>query len=116
MIMPELLQSLTDAQDVVEKFAPNQNYADGYRGLERDYLPALCKHFENASPESVLDIGPGWGTMAAWFALRGSSVTIIDYRPLGHYLAEELCTELGPSPMSRPTWSERALTSGTISL
>ena len=93
--MPEQPQSLTDAQDIVEKFAPSQNYAEKYRGWERDYLPALCKHLENASPEAALDIGPGWGTMGVWLARRGCAVTVMDFQPPGYYLTEALCAEHG---------------------
>jgi len=84
-----------EAQDAIERFAPNANYAERYRGWERDYLPALCEHLADASPETVLDIGPGWGTMAVWFARRGCAVTVMDFRPPSYYLTEELCAEYG---------------------
>jgi len=93
--MIEQPKSLTKAQDIIEQFAPNPNYAKKYRGWERDYLPPLCEHLADASPDTALDIGPGWGTMAVWLARRGCGVTVMDFRPPGYYLTEALCLEHG---------------------
>jgi hypothetical protein len=52
----------------------------------------------------VLEIGPGWGTMALWLASRGWDVTLADLMPLGHYITEALLEAIGEATGRQPVY------------
>jgi len=95
MTMPDQLQSLTEVQDIVATFAPEKYYSETYRPWEQGHLPALCEHLGDWEPRTVLDVGPGWGVMAVWFARQGWEVAVMDGVPQGRYITEDLCAEYG---------------------
>jgi SAM-dependent methyltransferase len=86
---------LDDAQTVVARHASDNYYVDHYRGMERMYLPSLFEYLADYEPKRVLEIGPGWGTTAAWLVARGHDVTVIDLMPVGAFMAQSLVDELG---------------------
>jgi len=86
---------LDDAQTVVARHASVDYYVDHYRGMERMYLPSLFEYLADYEPKRVLEIGPGWGTTAAWLVARGHDVTVIDLMPVGAFMAQSLVDELG---------------------
>lgn len=77
--------SLKQAQDLVAEYAPSPYYVDEYRAMEDHYLPHLCALLDQHVPGSVVEIGPGWGTMAVWLASRGWDVRCVDHMSLGHF-------------------------------
>lgn len=79
-----------EAQAVAARYAPHDYYEREYRAMERMYLPSLFKHLEGVQPTKVLEIGPGWGTTAAWLSDRGHDVTVMDLMPLGTFMTQEL--------------------------
>jgi len=95
--MAEQLQGLTDAQDIVERFAPEEYYVETYRAWEARYLPHICALLEPMESRRVLDIGLGWGTMMAWLHLRGWEVTVMDIMTKRGYINAPLCESLGTS-------------------
>ena len=86
---------LDDARTVVARHASDNYYVDHYRGMERMYLPSLFEYLADYEPKRVLEIGPGWGTTAAWLVARGHDVTVIDLMPVGAFMAQSLVEELG---------------------
>lgn len=86
---------LDEAQTVVAQHAPYDYYVQHYRDMERMYLPYLLEYLAEYEPTRVLEIGPGWGTTAAWLAARGHDVTVIDLMPAGRLMAQSLVDELG---------------------
>lgn len=86
---------LDEAQAVVAQHALYDYYVDHYRGMERMYLASLFEHLSDYKPARVLEIGPGWGTTAAWLVSRGHDVTVIDLVPAGKFMAESLVDDLG---------------------
>ena len=88
--------TIEQAQDFVERMAPNPYYRDHYRGYEADYLQGVADVVSEQPPGlRVLEIGPGWGTLAVWMAARGYDVTVLDYLPLGTFMAPALLDETG---------------------
>lgn len=87
--------TLEEAQDLVEKYAPNCYYADHYRLHESDYLPALCEIVSGLSVGRVLDVGPGWGAMMVWLGANGWQVVIGEHVAMGTHLTQELLTVAG---------------------
>jgi hypothetical protein len=79
--------SLKQAQDLVAEYAPSPYYVDEYRAMEDHYLPHLCALLDQHVPGSVVEIGPGWGTMAVWLASRGWDVHCVDHMSLGHFIS-----------------------------
>ena len=86
---------LDDAQTVVAQHASDDYYVDHYRGMEQMYLPSLFGYLADYEPKRVLEIGPGWGTTAAWLVARGHDVTVIDLLPVGTFMAQSLVDDLG---------------------
>lgn len=83
--------TLEDAQDIIERFAPGPYYWEAYRGMEASYMPALCSRLETMrAGRRALDIGPGWGTIPVWLALRGWQVMACDSEPFGQWITEAL--------------------------
>lgn len=93
------MMNLAQAQDFVTagmRSAWKIDYYESlYRKYELDYLPHLIEMIEPLPRRSVLDIGPGWGTMMVLLADRGWDVTVLDCEPLGAYITEELFAGLG---------------------
>lgn len=88
--------TLREAQDTVERLAPGPYYRDHYRGFEADYLQGVADVVaEQPSGLRVLEVGPGWGTLAVWMAARGYDVTVMDYLPIGTFIAPALLDETG---------------------
>lgn len=88
--------TLHEAQDIVERLAPSDYYRDHYRGYETDYLAQVADLVDSRRPGlRVLEVGPGWGTLAVWMAARGYDVTVMDYLPVGTFIAHELLDETG---------------------
>ena len=87
--------NLDEAQTIAAKHAPHEYYVDQYRGMERMYLDPLFKHLSDYAPMRVLEIGPGWGTTAAWLVDKGHDVTVVDLMPIGTFMAQSLVDELG---------------------
>lgn len=88
--------TLREAQDTVERLAPSDYYRDHYRGYEADYLQGVADLVDGKRPGlRVLEIGPGWGTLAVWMAARGYDVTVMDYLPIGTFIAPALLDETG---------------------
>lgn len=86
--------TLREAQDTVERLAPGPYYRDHYRGYETDYLAQVADLVDSRRPGlRVLEVGPGWGTLAVWMAARGYDVTVMDYLPVGTFIAQELLVE-----------------------
>ncbi len=90
-----VVMDLDDAQAVVARHALDDYYVDHYRGMERMYLASLFEYLAEYEPTRVLEIGPGWGTTAAWLVARGHDVTVIDHMPVGKFMAQSLVDELG---------------------
>ena len=78
--------TLTAAQDVIARLAPEDYYVKAYRAMEADYLPHICAEVAELPPGQALDIGPGWGTMMVWLSSVGWRVTGMDIMPFGHYI------------------------------
>jgi 2-polyprenyl-3-methyl-5-hydroxy-6-metoxy-1,4-benzoquinol methylase len=88
--------TIEQAQDFVERMAPNPYYRDHYRGYEADYLQGVADVVSEQPPGlRVLEIGPGWGTLAVWMAARGYDVTVMDYLPVGTFISPALLDETG---------------------
>jgi hypothetical protein len=90
VISPTSPLTLEEAQDLVEAHAPSPYYRECYRGFEADYLPHLCALLDQHVPSSVVEIGPGWGTMAVWLASRGWQVNAVDFVPVGEFMTQAL--------------------------
>lgn len=90
------MMTLREAQDVVERLAPSDYYRDHYRGYEADYLQGVADLVAARRPGlRVLEVGPGWGTLAVWMAAQRYSVTVMDYLPVGTFIASALLDETG---------------------
>jgi 2-polyprenyl-3-methyl-5-hydroxy-6-metoxy-1,4-benzoquinol methylase len=88
--------TLSEAQDLVERLAPTDYYREHYRGFEADYLQDVAELVDGRRPGlPVLEVGPGWGTLAVWMVSRGYDVTVLDYLPLGTFMAQPLLDETG---------------------
>lgn len=88
--------TIQQAQDFVERMAPNPYYADHYRGYEADYLQGVADIVsEQDAGRQVLEIGPGWGTLAVWTVNHGHDVTVLDQEPIGTFIAPELLRRTG---------------------
>lgn len=88
--------TIEQAQDLVERMAPNPYYADHYRGYEADYLQGVADIVAEQPPGlRVLEIGPGWGTLSVWMVNHGHDVTVLDYLPVGTFIAEQLLRRTG---------------------
>lgn len=88
--------TIEQAQDFVERMAPNPYYHDHYRGYEADYLAQVADIVDGRRPGlRVLEVGPGWGTLAVWMASMDYEVTVLDYLPLGTFMAPALLDETG---------------------
>lgn len=88
--------TLQQAQDYVERMAPNPYYRDHYRGYEADYLQGVIDLLlPLGSGKRVLEVGPGWGTLAVWMTDRAHQVTVLDQQPVGTYIAEDLLRHMG---------------------
>jgi len=71
--------ALDEAQAVVANFAPRSYYVEQYRAWEQTHFPFLWKILGGADVRgTLLDIGPGWGTMPVWASSWGWDVTCID--------------------------------------
>ena len=84
---------LSAAQDFVAARAPKQYYAETYRGYEALYLPGVVDRTTGLPPGTAIDVGPGWGTMAVLLASRGWAVDVVDFLPVGTFMAQELLDE-----------------------
>jgi hypothetical protein len=82
--------SLKQAQDLVAEYAPSPYYVDEYRAMEDHYLPHLCALLDQHVPGSVVEIGPGWGTMAVWLASRGWQINTVDFIAVGEFMTHAL--------------------------
>lgn len=91
----EARMDFDEAQDLAEQHAPQSYYAESYRIMERMYLPALFNHLETYPATRVLEIGPGFGTTAAWLAAHGHDVTVMDRKPVGTFMTQELIDTIG---------------------
>ncbi|MGI9585947.1 MAG: class I SAM-dependent methyltransferase, partial [Acidimicrobiia bacterium] len=69
-------------------------YVNQYRGMERMYLGPLFEKLDDYEPMRVLEIGPGWGTTAAWLADKGHTVTVMDLMPVGTFMTQNLIDEI----------------------
>ena len=88
--------TLSEAQDYVERLAPGPYYRDHYRGYEADYLQDVIDLLlPLGSGRRVLEVGPGWGTLAVWMTDRAHQVTVLDQQPVGTYIAEDLLRHMG---------------------
>ena len=88
--------TLTEAQDYVQRLAPGPYYRDSYRGYEADYLQDVIDLvLPLGSGLRVLEVGPGWGTLAVWMTDRAHNVTVLDQMPIGTYIAEDLLKQTG---------------------
>lgn len=88
--------TITQAQDFVERLAPGPYYRDHYRGYEADYLQGVADVVSEQPPGlRVLEIGPGWGTLSVWMVNHGHDVTVLDYLPVGTFIAEALLRRTG---------------------
>ena len=88
--------TIEQAQDFVERMAPNPYYHDHYRGYETDYLAQVADLVDSRRRGlRVLEVGPGWGTLAVWMAARGYDVTVMDYLPVGTFIVQGLLDEMG---------------------
>lgn len=87
--------TITQAQDFVERMAPSPYYRDHYRGYEADYLQGVADIVAEQAGGQVLEIGPGWGTLSVWMVNHGHEVTVLDYLPVGTYMAEDLLRRTG---------------------
>ncbi len=88
--------TLQQAQDYVERLAPGPYYRDSYRGYEADYLQDVIDLvLPLGSGLRVLEVGPGWGTLAVWMVDRAHQVTVLDQQPVGTYISEQLLRETG---------------------
>ena len=86
--------TIEQAQDFVERMAPNPYYHDHYRGYEADYLQGVADVVSEQPPGlRVLEVGPGWRTLAVWMASMDYEVTVLDYLPLGTFMAPALLDE-----------------------
>jgi 2-polyprenyl-3-methyl-5-hydroxy-6-metoxy-1,4-benzoquinol methylase len=81
------------AQDVAALHAPHDYYQREYRAMERMYLPALFDDLKRVAAGRVLEIGPGWGTTAAWLSAGGHEVTVMDLMPVGTFMTQDLIDE-----------------------
>lgn len=86
---------LDEAQAVATQFAPHDYYINQYRDMERMYLSPLFADLQKYEPTRVLEVGPGWGTTAAWLADRGHDVTVMDLMPVGTFMTQDLVEEIG---------------------
>jgi 2-polyprenyl-3-methyl-5-hydroxy-6-metoxy-1,4-benzoquinol methylase len=90
------MMTLREAQDVVELYAPSDYYRDQYRGYEADYLQGVADLVGGRRPGlRVLEVGPGWGTLAVWMRGQGYDVTVLDFLPVGTFIAPELLDKTG---------------------
>jgi len=88
--------TLQQAQDYVERLAPDPYYRDNYRSYEADYLPDVVDLIAPlGSGLKVLEVGPGWGTLAVWMVDRAHKVTVLDQQPMGTYISGELLRQTG---------------------
>lgn len=88
--------TLQQAQDYVERLAPGPYYRDHYRGYEADYLQDVIDLLlPLGSGKRVLEVGPGWGTLAVWMTDRAHEVTVLDQQPIGTYIAEDILRQTG---------------------
>jgi SAM-dependent methyltransferase len=87
--------TLTEAQGIVECYTRNPYYAAAYKAMESEYLPHVCRVLEGLEPCRVLDVGPGYGTMAVWLESLGHEVTVMDRVPLGVHMAQDTCAHAG---------------------
>jgi len=96
--------ALAEAQAQIAAICPSDYYQRRYRAMEADYLPVLCELLSDFKSGRALDIGPGWGTMAAWLACRGWEVTLADLVPLGHYITDETLSAIERLTGHRPVY------------
>ena len=84
--------NLVECQDWIAARCHSDYYANQYRAMENDYLPHLCGLIETlpAKPVTSMEVGPGWGTMAAWLAFRKTYCVLVDLVPLGNYITQAL--------------------------
>lgn len=82
--------NLDEAQTIAAEHAPHDYYVNQYRGMERMYLGPLFEQLDHYEPIRVLEIGPGWGTTAAWLAAKGHDVTVMDLMPVGTFMTQSL--------------------------
>jgi cyclopropane fatty-acyl-phospholipid synthase-like methyltransferase len=92
--------TLAQAQDLVACYAPRPYYAETYyaetyRGYEASYLPEVAARVLALPPGRVIDVGPGWGTMAVLLASHGWAVSVVDFLPLGTFITPSLLDETG---------------------
>lgn len=88
------MMELADAQGIVLSSITadwKRDYYDKlYSQYELDYLPHMVRMIESLSGLSVLDIGPGWGTMMMILAGSGWDVTVMDCEPPDTYISPKL--------------------------
>lgn len=87
--------TLTETQDLIERYAPDPYYADAYRRYESPYLPQWCEFFSTLVPGRVVDVGPGWGTMAVWLRSQGWEVDVLDFVDVGFFISQQLLEDTG---------------------
>lgn len=95
MDFANLEPALAAAQDYVAARAPRGYYAETYRGGEDLYLPGVAALLRVLPPTRVLDVGPGWGTMAVLLRSWGWEVDVVDCMPVGTFITEALLLETG---------------------
>lgn len=87
--------TVAEAQDLIERHAPTAYYRDEYRKGEDCYLSELCARLEEwltgegKDEGMVLEVGPGWGTLAVWLMSRGQFVAMVDMMPLGTWISAQ---------------------------
>jgi SAM-dependent methyltransferase len=85
-----LVMNWQEAQDFIELVAPTPYYAEQYRAGEKCYLPILESMLAERYFNSVLEVGPGYGTTAILMRSMGRIVTVIDSMPVGTFMRQSL--------------------------
>ena len=83
--------TLREAQDIVQQHAPTPYYREKYRALEDEYLSLVVEILGGLNPKHLVDVGPGWGTLAVWAWGNGALVDVVDFVDRGTFLTKELC-------------------------
>jgi ubiquinone/menaquinone biosynthesis C-methylase UbiE len=81
---------LYHAQCEVARFA-KEYYAKTYRLGEISDQPIICALVDDMLPCSVLEVGPGWGTLATYLASHDCQVTVMDCAEQDVYMPTGLC-------------------------